>query len=124
MGVRRPRASSRRLEAPSGWTPTWEDFAMANDSSNDLTRPVPLALAALAVVGWLLVAYFWSQASDLRSQMEDGLRRAEVARQGLAADLQNLQKAAGTAADLKKQADASQKALTEAVSARASAQID
>ena len=43
---------------------------------------------------------------------------------GLAADLQNLQKAAGTAADLKKQSDDAQKALADAVSARTSAQND
>ena len=79
---------------------------MSSGSRNDFTRPIPVALAALAIVGWLLVAYFWSQTSDLRAQLEDGMRRAEVARQTLAADLQNLQKAAGTAADLKKQAEA------------------
>src|SRR5271168_4463554 len=90
--------------------------------SNDFNRPIVMALAAVAVVGWLLVAYFWSQSSDLHAQLDDGLKRAEVARQGLAADLQNLQKSAGTAADLKKQADDAQKALTEAASARASAQ--
>jgi len=40
----------------------------------------------VAVVGWLLVAYLWSQSSDLHAQLDDGLKRAEVARQGLAAD--------------------------------------
>ena len=95
---------------------------MAYNLRDDFGRPVPLALAALAIVGWLLFAYYDSQASDARSQMEDGLRRAEVVRQGLAADLQNLQKAAGTAADLKKQSDDAQKALADAVSARTSAQ--
>src|ERR1700690_4058373 len=95
---------------------------MAESPQNEFTRPIPLGLAALAIVGWLLVAYFWSQTSDLHAQLDDGLKRAEVARQGLAADLQNLQKSAGTVADLKKQADDAQKALTEAASARASAQ--
>ena len=90
--------------------------------SDDFRRPVPLALAALAIVGWLLVSYFWSQAADLRTQMDDGLKRAELAREGLAADLQNLQKAAGNAADLDKQAKDAQAALAEAVSARAAAQ--
>ncbi|HEY1943687.1 MAG TPA: hypothetical protein VGH40_16370 [Roseiarcus sp.] len=95
---------------------------MAYDASDDFRRPVPLALAALAIVGWLLVSYFWSQAADVRSQMDDALKRAELAREGMAADLQNLQKAAGTAADLDKQAKDAQKALTDAVAARAAAQ--
>jgi chromosome segregation ATPase len=95
---------------------------MAYDVSDDFRRPVPLALAALAIVGWLLVSYFWSQAADVRTQMDDALRRAELAREGMAADLQNLQKAAGTAADLDKQAKDAQKALADAVAARAGAQ--
>jgi chromosome segregation ATPase len=95
---------------------------MAYDLTDDFRRPVPLALAALAIVGWLLVSYFWSQAADVRVQMDDALRRAEHAREGMAADLQNLQKAAGAAADLEKQAKDAQKALADAVSARASAQ--
>ena len=90
--------------------------------SDDFRRPVPLALAALAIVGWLLVSYFWSQAADVRAQMDDALKRAELAREGMAADLQNLQKAAGTAADLEKQAKDAQKALADAVAARAAAQ--
>jgi chromosome segregation ATPase len=90
--------------------------------SDDFRRPLPLALAALAIVGWLLVSYFWSQAADVRAQMDDALKRAELARQGLAADLQNLQKSAGNAADLDKQAKDAQAALAEAVSARAAAQ--
>src|SRR5271167_3695408 len=109
------RTSKRGIESS-------EEFAMAVSTGNEFNRPLTLALAAVAVVGWLLVAYLSSQSSDLHAQLDDGLKRAEVARQGLAADLQNLQKSAGTAADLKKQADDAQKALTEAASAQASAQ--
>ena len=71
---------------------------MAYDLTDDFRRPVPLALAALAIIGWLLVAFFWSQASDVRAQMDDSLKRAEQARSGMAADLQNLQKALADAA--------------------------
>ncbi len=97
---------------------------MAFDVSDEFRRPVPLALAALAIVGWLLVSYFWSQESDVRTQMDDALKRAELAREGMAADLQNLQKAAGTAADLDRQAKDAEKALADAVAARAAAQND
>jgi peptidoglycan hydrolase CwlO-like protein len=99
-----------------------EESAMAYDLTDDFRRPVPLALAALAIVGWLLVSYFWSQAADARVQMDDSLRRAEHAREIMAADLQNLQKEAGTVADLQNRAKDAQKALTDAVEARASTQ--
>jgi chromosome segregation ATPase len=95
---------------------------MAYDLTDDFRRPVPLALAALAIVGWLLVSYFWSQAADARAQMEDSLRRAEHARETMAADLQNLQKEAGSVAELQVRAKDAQKALADAVEARASAQ--
>jgi chromosome segregation ATPase len=90
--------------------------------NDEFRRPASIALAALAIVGWLLVSYFWSQAADVRAQMDDSMKRAELARSGLAADLQNLQKEAGTAADLDKQSKDAQAALSEAVSARATAQ--
>ena len=54
--------------------------------------------------------------------MTELLHAAERARELLAADLQNLQKAAGTAADLKAQATEAEKVLSEASAARASAQ--
>ena len=60
---------------------------MSDFSVDEFRRPTTLAMAALAIVGWLLVAYFWSQTGELRATMEDSLHRAEVARQGLAADL-------------------------------------
>ncbi len=96
--------------------------AMAFDSADRFSRPVPFALAAVAVVGWLLAAFFWSQVSQTRTETTQSLRSAERAREALATDLQNLQKAAGTAADLKKQAADAEKALSDASAARASAQ--
>ncbi|MBV8473685.1 MAG: hypothetical protein JO107_06555 [Hyphomicrobiales bacterium] len=95
---------------------------MAFDVSDEFRRPVPLALAALAIVGWLLVSYFWSQEADVHAQMDDAMKRAELAREGMAADLQNLQKAAGTEADLERQAKDAQKALADTVATRAAAQ--
>ena len=65
---------------------------MAYNVSDDFRRPVPLALAAVAILGWLLVAYFSSQVSAVQNDMHDALNRAEQAREGMAADLQNLQK--------------------------------
>jgi chromosome segregation ATPase len=97
-------------------------IGMADDAGEEFRRPVPLALAGLAIIGWALAAFLWSQDAQTRSQMTDSLNAAEKARESLAADLQNLQKQAGTAADLKAQAAQAEKTLSDAAAARASAQ--
>jgi chromosome segregation ATPase len=95
---------------------------MALNAEEDFPRPVTLAVSALALIGWVLAGYLWSQASRTEDEMTTSLHAAEKARESLAADLQNLQKAAGTAADLKVQATEAEKRLSEASAARASAQ--
>jgi chromosome segregation ATPase len=81
-----------------------------------------LALAALAVVGWLAAGFMWWQDRQTQSSLTEQLAAAERARQSLSSDLQNLEKTAGAAADLKKQAADAEKALSDASTARASAQ--
>src|SRR5271168_5013188 len=95
---------------------------MEDERGESSRRPVTLALACVAAVGWLIAAAMWWQSSQTQSQLNESLTAAERARESLASDLQNLQKATGTAADLKKQAADAEKALSEAVAARASAQ--
>jgi hypothetical protein len=73
---------------------------MANETGNELRRPIPLALAGIAAIGWLSAVYVWWQASETESQIATSLHAAEQARESLAADLQKLQKTAGAAADL------------------------
>ena len=93
-----------------------------DDERGELSRPVTLTLAGIAAVGWLIAAGVWWQSSQTQSQLNASVIAAERARESLASDLQNLQKTAGTAADLKKQAADAEKALSEASAARASAQ--
>jgi DNA repair exonuclease SbcCD ATPase subunit len=95
---------------------------VAYNVSEDFRRPVPLALAAIAILGWLLVAYFSSQVSAVQNDMHEALNRAEHAREGMAADLQNLQKASGSLAEVQKQAEDAKIALSEATAARAASQ--
>jgi predicted nucleic acid-binding Zn-ribbon protein len=95
---------------------------MAYSISDDFRRPVPLALAAVAILGWLLVAYYSSQVSAVQSDMRDELNRAAVQREKMAADLQNLQKASGSLAEVQKQAEDARIALSEATAARAASQ--
>ena len=95
---------------------------MEVETGESSRRPVTLALASAAAVGWLIAATVWWQSSRAQSDLNDALTAAERARESLASDLQNLQKTAGTAADLKKQAADAEKALSDASAARASAQ--
>jgi myosin heavy chain 6/7 len=95
---------------------------MADESDEQSRRPISLALAVLAAVGWLAAGFIWWQGSQTQSQLTEQLTATERARESLASDLQNLQKTAGAATDLKKQAADAEKALSDAAAARASAQ--
>src|ERR1700733_9681927 len=95
---------------------------MADESDEQSRRPISLALAALAAVGWLAAVFVWWQGAQEQSYFTEQLTAAERARESLASDLQNLQKTAGAAADLKKQAADAEKAMSDASAARASAQ--
>ena len=95
---------------------------MADEGDEQSWRPILLASAALAVVGWLAAGFVWWQGSRAQSNLTEQLAAADRARESLAADLQNLEKTAGAAAELKKQAADAEKALADASTARASAQ--
>ena len=95
---------------------------MAYDISDDFRRPLPLALAAVAILGWLLVAYYSMQVASVQGEMHDAQNRAEKARESMAADLQNLKKASGDLAVVQKQAEDAKAALSEATAARAASQ--
>jgi chromosome segregation ATPase len=95
---------------------------MADESHEQSSRAISLALAALAAVGWLAAGFIWWQGGQTQSYLTEQLATAERARHSVASDLQNLEKTAGAAADLKKQAADAEKALSDASNARASAQ--
>ncbi len=95
---------------------------MADESDESSRQAMSLALVGLAAVGWLAAAFVWWQSGQTQSQLTEQLAAAERARESLASDLQNLQKTAGVAADLKKQAADAEKALSDATAARASTQ--
>ena len=95
---------------------------MADENDEESRRPIWLALAGAAIVGWLAAGFLWWQGGETRSRLTEQLIAAERARESVASDLQNLQKTAGAAADLKKQAADAEKALSDASAARESAQ--
>jgi xanthosine utilization system XapX-like protein len=47
----------------------------------EMRRPAPVALAVVAIVGWLLVAYFASQIMHMHASVYDALGRPESALQ-------------------------------------------
>ena len=73
---------------------------MAFKTGEEWRKPALFAFAALAIIGWLLAGYLWIEAAQTETKMVGSLRAADRARENLEADLQNLQKSAGTAADL------------------------
>ena len=95
---------------------------MADQSDEQSWRPILLALTALAAVGWLAAGFMWWQGGQTQSSLTEQLAAAERARESLSSDFQNLEKTAGATADLKKQAASAEKALSDASTARASAQ--
>ena len=89
---------------------------------SEFARPASLALMGIAAVGWLVALYFWQEGVGLRADGEEALRRAEVARQELVGELQALQQAVGSAAELRRRLDRGRKALDDAVAERTSVQ--
>ena len=65
---------------------------MADESDEQSWRPISLALAALAAVGWLAAGFVWWQGGQTQSYLTEQLTAAERARESLASDLQNLRK--------------------------------
>ena len=41
---------------------------MAYDAGDEFRRPVTLALAGVAIIGWLLAAFLWAQASRRKAR--------------------------------------------------------
>ncbi len=90
---------------------------------SEFGRPASLALMGIAAVGWLVAIYFWQEGVSLRADGEEAQRRAEVARQELVGELQAIQRAVGSAAELRQRLDTGRKALDDAVAQRTSVQM-
>jgi hypothetical protein len=64
-------------------------FQQPIDHDSELRNPAPLILAIVAMVGWLLVAYFASQIIHMHASLYDALGRpdAPMIVQGCGSDL-------------------------------------
>ena len=54
---------------------------MADEGDEQSRRPISLALAALAAVGWLAAGFFWWQGAQTQSHLTEQLTAAERARE-------------------------------------------
>ena len=105
---------------------------VTNDGKRLSIRTASTSLTSSARRHWLLppsrssvgcsLAYFSSRVSTVQSKMSDAINRAEHAREGMAADLQDLQKALGSLTEVLKQAEEAKIALSKATAARAASQ--
>src|ERR1700712_2950062 len=85
---------------------------MAVDIKSELTRPLALILAALAVLGWVLfVLSSWSAASVQKTQRLQIVQLGEKAEK-LNADLAQQREAAGALADVQAKVAAAREELT------------
>lgn len=72
--------------------------------SAEAKRPVTLALAALALVGWIVAISQISSKSSLLASTSAQINDLTATRQQLATELDQQQKASGTLADLQRKA--------------------
>jgi chromosome segregation ATPase len=101
---------------------------VAIDLKSEFQRPVPIALAGAAVLGWLLAINGWWSASSGRAESAQKIEEisakladTEAARQKLSGDLDEQQKAAGSVADLKKKLEATNADLETTTTAQQAA---
>src|SRR3954454_22666251 len=91
--------------APLSWSEERnmrEGDAVGIDWKAELKRPITLALAALALIGWVEAISQLSAKASLRASTSAQIGRLTAARQQLATELDQQQQPAGTRVDLQK----------------------
>jgi len=91
---------------------------VAIDPRAELKRPVPIALAILALLGWIVAVYFIWSVSTLRSSSTRQIDQLTASRQQLATELDQQRQAAGTLAEVRKKAAETQAAIDQATHER------
>jgi len=91
---------------------------MLETIGTELRRPVPLLLAALALLGWIVAIGFMVS----RASVADRLETAETERSDLAAQLQTQQQASGELADLQARLASTNDEVTQITRGREAAQ--
>jgi hypothetical protein len=86
---------------------------MAQNVAAQLKRPLPLALAAAAVLGWILVIVLLVSRSSLESDLTARIEESEAARAAFATQLREQQQAAGTLEEIRSATAALEAQLAE-----------
>ncbi len=92
---------------------------MANSFQSEMKRPVPIALAALAAVGWILLVGIWLSYLNKLSQTATLLSNSQSQLNQVQADLVAQKQAAGNLADLRVQTATAGTELSRAVEEQA-----
>src|SRR4051794_13944583 len=79
--------------------------AMDIDWKAEMKRPVTLGLAALAVIGWIFAISQLSAKTSLQASTSSQIGQLTAARQQLATELDQQQKASGTLIDMQKRTE-------------------
>src|SRR3712207_3750664 len=95
---------------------------MPVDYRSELTRPIPLVLAGLAVLGWVVALGLGLSASNEREASQANITRLQQSEAGLRTQLAEHQRSSGTAADLQSRAAAAQQQLAQLTQAQEQAQ--
>ncbi|MBA3520092.1 MAG: hypothetical protein H0T75_21185 [Rhizobiales bacterium] len=97
---------------------------MFGDIGGELRRPVPLILAALAVIGWIVAIGFMISRASLETNLTGEVARVEATRADLAAQLEAQQQASGEIADLRNGITAATAEIAELNQGRDAAQAE
>jgi septal ring factor EnvC (AmiA/AmiB activator) len=95
---------------------------MPVDYRSEIKRPVSLALAGAAILGWLLALGVGLSSSDQRQEAQTEITRLQQAEATLRQQLDEQQRTGGTLADLQARVAGAEQQLTQITQAREQAQ--
>jgi DNA repair exonuclease SbcCD ATPase subunit len=95
---------------------------MAEDVRTQMRRPLPLALAALAVIGWIAVIWLATSRASIERDLTEQVQQTEAERDETAADLAELGAATGTLTEIEARIETENTTLADLEAQRQNAQ--
>jgi chromosome segregation ATPase len=103
---------------------TDRERTMANDTRSEMKRPIPMILAAVAVVGWIAVVWLAVSRNNVEEDLDQQLQAAAEAREELQASYDALQEASGELEDVQAQVGTETASLEDISAQRTAAQAE